>query len=561
MRPLCMKDYTKTQKLLYAGIFGVLIFLILPGIYKLISFFLVAITLSHVYSKHSFNLNILILLSSVFILIPSSFLTLNASLPVYTPGTGSNTIISNGGQTPTTTTLSTSDIFTYNTGSTIETWVAIILNILMIALPSLMFIGVVWAYMSGKIDEGTSTLIKLFIIIALTFAFCWLASAMGWDTFGILTPITALQEKIVDWVNNFSYDSESGKVGSEFYEFFGTATSQNTTEMVMRRQFFLASTFPFFLSLISVFLGLLHKYAKVPIKYPNVLENESEMELEFSQKKQFNAMILIFLLFELIASLFFYLSFDNEMLAVYTQIYLFILYLLITAVLSLLLALGYGVYTKNKPKETIYGVVMGIAGMFLFFNMFTQTQYLDAMSNEYTLTTTQNIIVQALFVAPTESLIYHVFIPAFALYLLQNKTTTEKMELMLLEIKKQEILIKMHKENADSRKAVITMGILENNKEEIRKINKKMNKTTTNLDSKSTLIFWFVVLMSNLTFSLMHFPRSNLSFIFFWSSGLGFIYLSTGVWLTYLSYRYGWSTSIFVHFLNNLITILLIGGL
>jgi hypothetical protein len=586
----------KRKILILSGLIGMILFLILPGLWKIIPFFSSAIALSASYTRKKFNPNLFLILSFSFLLLPSSFLTLDSSSSSYPeiiqsenifdePATwniGVNSTSINGTEPE--------YIFPYE--ESIDTGITVLVNLVAVGLPLFLFAAVIYAFSIGKINDATSGLVKLLLVIGLVLGFSWIGGIMDWELFGMLEPIKSLQDKIFGWIDTFgsnaaepeyetagsfmdlngdnyiSYDEYQQVQANETSNWqkaqnFATYYSLDSNEGSHALSFYLTSSFPLFLSFITVCLGIFHSLSKTPIKYSKVLDNEKELKQSLNNKFEFNYNFVIFLVFELVCSLFFYISFDTEVLEIYTQVYIFILYLLISSIILVLLAFGVGVYTKSHLKETIFGCVYGLFGLFLFYNMFQQEAYLDALSNEFVVSTVRRAWIQGLFVAPTETALFHIFIPAFALFLLTRNIDIDVKILELeddISLYEKLLLIFDPKIEDEYDDYVELLDGLSNTKAQLRKL-KKQNSTKLQLYSSKTIaLYCLIAFISNFLFACLHYPRSNLSFSVFWL-GLGLIYLASGIWITFIGFRFGWSSAILVHFLNNLIAILLIGGI
>nr|MDO8118636.1 CPBP family glutamic-type intramembrane protease [Candidatus Sigynarchaeota archaeon] len=74
------------------------------------------------------------------------------------------------------------------------------------------------------------------------------------------------------------------------------------------------------------------------------------------------------------------------------------------------------------------------------------------------------------------------------------------------------------------------------------------------------LVIVLCFIIPNFIFSSYHVFRSSYNLLDFWTSGMGFIYLGTGCWLTFVTLRFGWLPCILSHALINIISILLLGA-
>lgn len=75
----------------------------------------------------------------------------------------------------------------------------------------------------------------------------------------------------------------------------------------------------------------------------------------------------------------------------------------------------------------------------------------------------------------------------------------------------------------------------------------------------AVIILFSVITFANFIFATFHMFASGMDFFTFWNSGLGVVYWVAGMWMTYISIRYGWGAGVLTHaFWNSWMIILLI---
>jgi len=521
--------------LILSGILGIAIFLILPGWSKIFSFLIPGITLSYVFTK-KFDWIVFLSLSLLFILFPSSYFTLDV-----------------------TTSLNTTIFTNY-----VENIVKILITIFAFVIPILGLIGAVYAFTLGNVDQGVNGLIKVIATILIASVLLFFGSLLGWELFSLET-VKPLYDWLWTTVKNianfftqtipdvFGFDPDSDLAMLEDIELFSVIDSPKTLTLTI------GSIYPLIISIITFGLGLILAICNHEIKI-----NSEKEEHRFNRPNSKDFSFLIFLIIELICAFVLYLTYDLESFLNYQNLGFFSIYLLITAVTSILMFLGVGSATKNSV-QTIYGIIIGVALLFLFANMFTQVRTLDLMNLEYPSLSSIKILNQFLFVAPTESQLLHVFLPSLVIYyyLIQNRVLSKEeldaqIRFISFEIENSNDIATAQKQTGNMK--AYAAKIKEINNKKLKKY--KLENIQPGIDSEKLTTQNFVVYLVyclgfNILFSILHWFKSGLGFFIFWSSGIGFLYLSAGMILTLVSYKFGWLSGVLTHAIYNTISLYL----
>ena len=530
----------KTSKTLaWAGLLGILVYLLLPGFLKIFAFLIPAIALSYSFSK-KFNWYILLTLSLLFILFPSSLFTMDVSSPFN---------------------ITATEVY-------IKNIMQVLITIFVVIIPILALVGAIYAIYVGQVNEGITTIIKVIATIVIAAVVMFFGSMLGWNLLNleIIKPVADMFWNVIKDILNFFTQSVPEFFGAKEEDYLSLKMGDDIELLSVidsPKTLFLSveSVYPLFLSGFCHVIALIQYATKIDIKKIDNMDDEQRFNRPNTQDFSF----LIFLIIVLIAAFMLYLSYSFEAFLNYQNLGFFGIYLSITIVSCIMLTLGIGSATKLSP-DTVVGVVLGVALLFLYANMFTQMQTLNILGLEYQDLTSIKILNQFLFVAPTESLLFHVFLPSLVVFYYLRKNQVLSKEELDLKVNTLEIQI-------NTKEDILRVYNLAQNTNEyarnIKEINKLKLKILTLKQSNSSVqsrkfsnrdfIFYLVYcLLFNVCFSILHWFKSGLTFEVFWSSGLGFLYLSSGFILTLISYRFGWLSGVLAHAIHNSTTLLLI---
>ena len=530
------------------AILGIIMFLILPSGWKLLGFVSPALSLSIVFSHNNrINLSVLLLLSLIYIIFPSSLLSLDssASIPV-------NKLV--------------------NFIDTSISWVG---HIVAVGIPLLLLGTAIASYAKLSFTEGNKIVLKLFIIVVFLFIFVYLSGLFGWN-FGIgsIDGLRNVINRIIKWFSNIGLSPDSTDYNS--FSLDATNSAGETGIMLM-------TGFPVALSLVELIFAFIFfiKREKNSNKKSNsdkIIENFFKKEqVKTTKPMRFNVNMVYTLVIMLVIGFALFLSYDVETMLTYQSIGYFTIYLEISIVSLLLLSFGVGCYTKTS-KNWFYGIVFGVVGLYIYFNLFSQTSVLEMLSIEFSEVSVSKIISQFLFVAPTESLLFHILIPGlymFSIMYYNERNSNEKIKQKIDEYNAENVVLETFSntefnlnqisiEKNTSAYKNMAREILKN-KRNIQRLKKKLTEdvvsdTEIDMSNNQFYIYIVIVILSNVLFSTFHFFKSGLSLIDFWNIGLGLLYMGAGCWISLMGYRYGWLSAILVHALNNAITLLMMFG-
>jgi len=565
------KNNIKKIALIVGGFIGIILFWVLPSTYRILSFIVPALSMSYAFSKEGINFPLLLLFGVIFLLFPTSYFSLDITQSYYTKIWRIESFANN--------------IINVTTG------------VVFIAIPILMIISAVWSIYQGDVEKGVSAITKVVVMVIVILVFIFFANTFSVPLVGYLAPIGTISEFVfstISWIN----DSFSGLMnGIDFFDVFpdipqtpSLPTMLDALSDPSNLRLSIVSSFPLTLSVISIGLGII-----------SYLFNKRLVGIKFdttnpiSRPNAFNYEFLIYMVFVLISYFAFFLWLGEGAFLNYRNVGFFTIYLTTIVVCLLALSFGLGSVSKNKPN-TFLGILYGLSALYIVFNLFQQEATLSLVEFEYSSQidiTIYNIIAQFLCVANSESFLYHVFIPALAMNIIlrRNKGFNDKKIDEEISQKRAEIQ-NLNLQNSYFQVALLKPKLLEKSKlskkidfgdtidfvgniERISKLNndifkldemKKKEYTigSSDITSKQKVVFWIVVVLSNLIFSMMHWFNSNMDLRLFWASGLGLVYFLSGIILTIVSYRYGWLSGIICHAINNsqyFILILVMGGI
>ena len=521
------------QKMFIGSILGILSYLLLPSAWKLLGFLFPLISLSLVFSEKAKKINITILLSLsvIYLLFPTSIFSLDS--------------ISS---------------FNVNKVATLFTnGVSWLLYIVAIGLPLLLLGVAIASYSTLQFKQGNQIVLKLILIVIFLIIFVALCTIFDWS----IIPTQEIRDSITKIANWFEGIGLAPK--SEI-----TLDSINSNGLSGA---FLLTGFPIALSFVQFIFGIVFYFKQD--KSNKIIDNMVKKEtIRLNKPFRFNLNMVYYMIILLVFAFGLYLSYDLESILTYQNQGFFSIYLTISVVSLILLSLGIGSYSKTG-KNGFVGIIYGIVGLFIFFNLFSQIQTLEMLSFEYSNITTNRIISQFLFVAPTESLLFHVLIPSlylFSIMYFNERNSNEKIRSKITELNIDNHLLESYsdsnlqynqiikKDNTDIYKN-FTKSILKN-KRNIRKLQKKLINdvildSETKISNNQFIVYIVIVLLSNVIFATFHYFKTGLSLLDFWLYGIGLVYLGSGLWITFIGYRYGWMSAIMVHALNNAITLAL----
>lgn len=574
-----LKEYYSENKsalnLLLCGILGILFYLILPPGYKIFSFLVPAISISIVFSDKRFSFIIFTTQLMLFILFPTSIFTLDSSKSF--------------------------NLKLIKTQNYIENTTSVVSGIVFIAIPIIAFLGSLWAFYKGNVEEGTAMLQKLVFGVIMVSIAVFVFEQFNVPIISDLKPFTVFSDFILGsltWIGNTFGNIVNGIDIFDTLPDIPNIPSNLSLDASMNDlqdfNLMLIGSFPILLNLFAVVFGLI--FAFTSYKIPSIKLSEKTL---FSRPRSFNPVFLAYLGVIWIGYFYYYLFVGEENFLNYRTTGFYTIYLSIISGACIISAFG-GISYSKINERTILGILLGVFGLFAFQNLFTQSQTLDAYLLEANGMDWNNLIGQIIAVAPAESFLFHIFTSGlyltivFLQYKNYNDSKIEK------EInRKQEIIQRKQRENELYQTKLIKpkQALSEKHKKELNKndvgdlddyisrindiqrlendISKLKTKKEKDIEFDISKItknekygLYFIILLSNFLFATMHCVLLTpygfgYNFKLFWSSALGLIYLFSGIILSYVSFKYGWITSIICHLINNtaIYAMILLGGL
>jgi hypothetical protein len=521
---------------------------LIPDGIKLIFFLAPMIIFSFMLTgkERKFNYSFFAFLLLSVLLFSSSFISLDAS---YTPSFSQETF------------------HFAETMFMIENTVATFTTFIIVGIPALLLTGAIWAIIVGRINEGVKALLKVSMIIVFVITAIASLSLVGVDIFGISDGVLAGLEgmansvaKVVSWANP---DTDFASLPE--------LTAENPRNMI----YAINAATPLIISFICFVFALLFLNKKFRVssieffdkQYFSFLEDETKEEMHLLR---FNYRMLLFGGILSFSAFMMFLNFkriyDETGILNFSEIGYLSIYAILMIVASVALSLPrYSIYTKSNLKNTVLGTIMGLAILFLSFQFLSGTERtLSAYGYEYNATPEYRVLNTFIFVAPAESLFFHVGVLAFGLgwmyhradknlsvhsnFELKHKIETREGYKQILVIMKADRSMTPHQQKQIS-------NLLRKNEEEIRSfkagVSLKRDFLFEDNNKNSYILFCLIIFIANFAFSTTHWVLSDLDFFLFWMSGLGIIYFVGGCLITFVGWRFGWLAAIMTHALYN----------
>ena len=236
---------------------------------------------------------------------------------------------------------------------------------------------------------------------------------------------------------------------------------------------------------------------------------------------------------------------------------------------------GYYYYTDSNFRNTLKGFIYGMGGIFFITRLFITKQVVNAYSAQPMNNNVMYVVNQFVFVAPAETIFFHIFIPALVAGIIvaysernirRGYELTIQEELALLESKlyaqqiASDIYLMNNKKKAYA-KSKAREEKLRSDKSKLMEVDfiKKIGTDSVFGRARSLVIFFvFGVLFSNFAFAVTHCLVSGIDFFVFWNSGLGVVLFVGGCWFSFIAIKYGWLSAILVHASYNSLTIIMV---
>jgi len=576
------------KSLRWAPLVAILTFVLyvtLPKSFNFIPYFIPVLYACVIFSRDGkgFNLYVLFFLFLASIIIPSGFFTLDVSGDNILPGVQPSLNLVYG----------------------FQFWINIVVVFIVLVIPVGIIIFIIVELVNplstNKNYEGAiSTVMKMVIIICFFFIGCFILDLIGalpeWFFWRYIRDFVIWIVQVIVWlggcVGNFftgkpmpvapawpSFGGMSlGQIMGDSNSLFPEMNAAGTTTPGSIQWFCVNvnAAIPLILAIIPLVMWFAEKRGKDSYHFINkyMVQDKSE-DLKIRLVK-FNAPATIFGIAVLVYAFAMFLNYNNSGIDIS-------LYTVITAFCLILIIIGILPVRTGSFFKCLQGTLVGVGGVFFFYNILSSglsvLEFTDA-------SLPIRILNQIFFVAPTESLIFHVVIPGLGLlatyYIFKhfkNKSKDETVQAKIVRLsaeqaKNRELLNQAVMSNS---RAISYQGktitehelsiVIFNLDNEIKVLEAKAEKDST--ITLNTLLFSkaqylaLIVLLSfilpNFIFSSYHVFRSTYNLLDFWVNGVGFIYLGSGCWLTFITLRFGWLPCILSHALINIISILLLG--
>lgn len=559
------------------------LFFILPRQFQFITFFIPVIYSCVVFSRNgqSFNVKMLFIILVAAILFPTGFFTLDTSGDVIIAATQPTLSMVNGAM----------DFVNFG--------VLIFVFILPVGVIVWIILDIINPLSINDYESDLSTIMKMVVIIIIFFVICFVL-----DLFGLL-PSWFFWHYIRDFilwlVQIFSFAGVAivnfftgqaipqppafpdlgsmslGQIINDADSLFPTLSAAGSPAPGSLPWVFvnISAAIPLALVVICAIIWFMEKRGRKPYLFINKWFGEKEDSLKIKLIK-FNAPALVFGAAVLVYAFAMFLTFTDSGMDVG-------LYTVITAFCIILIIIGILPAKTGNVRDTLEGTLLGVGGIFFFYNMLSTGLSVIEFQDTSILV---KILNQVFFTAPTESLIFHVTIPGisllFAFYMYthfkkRNKRYLSENQILTLQLKQARLrelynqALTYDSTEIEYKGQQYTVSGLSteifNIDNDIKLAELEQQKDIT--ISLNTLIFskvqytifiaTFCVIIPNIIFSTFHSFRSQYNILDFWANGLGFIYLGSGAWLTFITIRYGWLPCILSHALINIISILLLG--
>jgi hypothetical protein len=554
---------------------GIISFIFVPYGFKFIGFIIPLIILCYIFSSEDdyFNINLFLVFLFIFLLIPSSFMTFDAGTPV-----------------------------NWNKmNDTVFDLVDSIAIIVMVIIPIFLILGIIWAFYQGEVVQASRALLILIVTIGFVISFFSILDLAGIELYGstgfvmdfyisliefiVTLPQeiynamdTALEtlgigdfpdipEKKVDRATNFNV----------YYNNFSTMDYHTTI-------FTIHNLLPLFVSLLCLLTTIFTLSKKGEDQLQEWLNKVSEpiyqkrVSLDRQYFPNLNWKMLVFATILIISAFAIFLSYssaynldpDND--AQYIGFFSVYLFMSIIPLVIMNLS-GFTYYKDSNAFNTIKGTVYGVFGLFLMTRLFFTVQVMNAYNTQDHRSDTSYIINTFVFVAPSESIMFHIFIPSLVAgiilayskrnirrgYELSREERLLELDLKIFSLQEIQKSLKLKQKE----KARLTQDItkLEKQKQSLlrEQVEQILVDERTIFGRRSSIIIFIIfgVIIPNFIFATLHAIVPNIDFFTFWTSGLGIIFLAGGCWMTFISYRFGWLAGILTHAIYNTFTIIL----
>ena len=575
--------------------------------FKFFFFIVPTIILSHVLSKDEdlFNINIFVLLLLGFMLIPTNLFTFDASKPM--------------------------DVEVMFSG--VFAMLSVICVVIFFGMPIYLAVGVIYSFLIGQVSQSSKQLMRLIFILAFLMVILAILRMVG-ANIPYLDGVTDFYVTLINLCFQFPYiiynifDSGIKLINSMSYwleeiinegdildldedaDFpkiprlpplptyrmpkmnltFDATQSHFNSMSYTDTVYAIHDSLPISISIICLITALFmikKDWEKQIISYINQFTLDT-------RKPSKERIYFPYVNFKLLLYMFFLIFFAFLIFLSYSRTYgkdpredwryigFFGIYMTMAVTSILVLNLqGYTYYKDSNLVNTIKGTLVGLAVLYLMTRLFTTQQVVNAYSTMDISKDMMYVVNTFVFIAPAESLFFHIFYPSIIAGKL--KSYSEKKRGETIDISRRDVLIdleleKKHTERrlekervtGNKRNVEVTIAILNDIEQDLGKFENL--EIQADLDEKSifgrkntsVLFIIFGVIAGNFMFAFSHWIipwiMSDYTFDFFTfvSCGLFALYFAGGCWMTYVGIKWGWASAILVHAIFNVLTIMLV---
>lgn len=597
----------KWKKGLVGFIIGFLGFVFFPIGFKFFAFIVPTLILSHVLSKDEdyFNINIFILLLLVFMLIPTNLITFDANNP-----------------------MNVDVMF-----SGVYAMLSVICVVIFFGMPVYLAVGVIYSFLIGQVGKSSKQLIRLIFILGFIMVIlavlrmvdvqipfldgvtdfyvnlinlCFQFPYIIYDIFDsgikLINSMSYWLEEIINEgdILDLSEDVELARIPRlpplPYYQMpkvnltFDSAQTHFNSMSYTETVYAVHDSLPISISIICLITSLFmikKDWEKEIIKYINQFSIDTRKTTkERIYFPYVNFKLLLYMFFLIFFAFIIFLSYSRTYGADpredWRYIGFFSIYLIMVVVSILVLNLqGYTYYKDSNLTGTIKGTLVGLAVLYLMTRLFTTQQVVNAYSTMNISKDMMYVINTFVFIAPAESLFFHIFYPSIVAGRLKSYSAkkrgetieiSKRDELIDLELEKRHTKRRLEKEKATGtkRNVEVTISILNDIEQDLGQL--EALEIQADLDEKSifgrkntsVLFIVFGVIPGNFMFAFSHWiipwiiSDYTFDFFTFVSCGLFALYFAGGCWMTFVAMKWGWLSAILVHAIFNVLTILLV---
>lgn len=556
--------------------------------FKFFSFIIPLFLLSVVLSSEEdyFNINLFLVLLFIFLFLSSSLITFDSS-------NGFNFVaILNGASKV----IDIACIFIF------------------LGVPIFMIVGIIWAFYKGEISNAIKVIVFLGLFLAFTMITFFFFEITGIQLMGVTSFVSEFYAEIISFIINLPItlyqgaDSIIEKLPIDFdlpdlpsvyaddFTFNAMWTSFNTlnySEVVLT----IHDTLPIIISVFCLIVALMMLKKDWENEITDFITKISKPKIERKKKRHFapnlNYGIAFYILFLLVSAFVIFLSYKNsygeDPAQDYQMIGFFGLYLIMSCIpLAIMISTDLVYYKHSSLTKTIEGVVYGVVGLALMTRLFFMRNVMNAYSVQDIEGSMIYIINTFIFVAPSESILFHVFwcglVAGFLRKYSKNKlkeldkrgvfpeTKTGKLIKIEDEIDIEAKLENYYKVHQKTKQDALLLALTESRIATLEKEKRRLLRLPEDIDvdfstifgraSNLTYFILFGVIFSSFIFASLHwiilYYTTGTDFYIFWLSGLGVIYFAGGCWFIFISFRYGWLAGILTHAIHNTLSIILI---